>query len=140
MTTAISNCSHGVNRYERACGSCEYEDRQFKAADAAYKSVSHEINGGGEPRIMGAVFGAEHPYLLSKLVSGVAMGVITRTYDRLCTATGTIFADEPHPDHDGRLSCGDTIGALRILGIARDTADVLAAVRYWRDRVYDRGY
>ena len=138
MTTATNLCSHGVNRYERSCGSCEFEYRQFQTAEAAYKSVSHELNGGGEPRIVAAVLTREHPYLLQKLVTGVAMAVIGRTYDRLCGETGTIF-NEAHPEHDGRLACGDVIGAMRQLGIAPKD-EPLAAVSYWRNRIYDAGY
>lgn len=131
MALATNICPHGTDRYQSACGRCESEYRAFEAAETAYKSVSHELNGGGEPRIVAAVLRGEHPYLLQKLNSAIAMAVIGRTYDRLCESThfGT------HPEHDGRLGCNDVVGALRALGVVADD-DVLANAAYWRDRIY----
>lgn len=115
----------------------DYEYRKYREAREAYNSVSHALNTGGDSHIVGAVFAEEHPYLLGKLFTGVAYAILMRTYPHLCPeARETIFADEPHPEHDGRLSCGEVIGALRIFGVKRGD-DVLAAREFWVKRVYN---
>jgi hypothetical protein len=133
-------CKHGVDHYVSSCGQCDRERADFERSKVAYEAVSRDING-GNVNVLGAVLGAEHPYLLQKLTEAVALGVLQRTYDRLCTEPSIFdmsvapFTREAHPEHDGRLSCGTVIGALRTLAVKRDD-DVLKSREFWLGRVY----
>jgi hypothetical protein len=130
--TTTAMCKHGVDHYVSSCGQCDRERADFERSKVAYEAVSRDING-GNVNVLGAVLGAEHPYLLQKLAEAVAFGVLQRTYDRLCTEQVTNIGT--HPEHDGRLSCGTVVGALRTLA-TRDNEDVLAARTFWLSRIY----
>jgi hypothetical protein len=129
-------CKHGIDHYVSSCGQCDRERQEFLDAEKAYEAVSRYING-GHANVVGAVIGREHPYLLNELAQAVAYGVLSRTYDRLCpeSGTGRIIDFGAHPEHDGRLSCGTVVGALRTLAVRTDE-DVLKARTFWLGRIY----
>lgn len=137
--TSTAMCRHGVDHYVSSCGQCDRERKNFADAKTAYAALSHNINGGSTSIIAG-VLRSEHPYLLNELAQAFAMGVLTRTYDAICreSVAGGVHDFGPHPEHDGRLSCGTVVGALRTLSVAPDETDhdVLKAREFWLSRVY----
>lgn len=138
MTTAIHLCPHRVNIYEQSCSQCRQEYAQFEKAKAAVDALGQGVNG-GSIFVTAAALNGEHAYLFNQLATAMALSTLRRTYNSLCAETGTIFTDEPHPEHDGRLGCGTVIGALRTLAVKR-TDDVLASREFWLAKVYEAPY
>lgn len=136
MTTETNTCPHG-NDFYSGCTSCTREYAQYQKALDAVEALGQGVNG-GSVFVTAAALSREHAYLFDKLAQSMAMSTLMRTYDSLCpmTAAGTTVFDDRHPDHDGRLSCGTVIGALRMLAVRR-TDDVLEARRFWRGKVYE---
>lgn len=132
--TTTAMCRHGIDHYVSSCGQCDRERADFERTKTAYESLSRDLNG-GNVNVAASVIGAEHPYLLNKLAEAVALGVLTRTYDRLCPDASIFAATDPHPEHDGRIGCGAVIGALRTLAV-RSTDDVLRQREFWLSRIY----
>jgi hypothetical protein len=131
MTATKDKCPHG-NDFYSGCASCDFDHRRYNEAKAAYESVSRNINGGSS-NVLGSIIAQEHPYLTNELAEAIAYGILSRTYDRLCPdGPGNIGT---HPEHDGRLSCGTVVGALRIMS-TRDNEDVLKARTFWLGRLY----
>lgn len=134
--TATAMCRHNVDHYVSSCGQCDRERADFEKTKAAYESVSHAING-GSTNVLASVIGREHGYLLNELASAVALGIMVKTYDSICrdSLDGRITDFGVHPEHDGRLSCGTVVGALRTLAV-KDGDDVLKSREFWLSRIY----
>lgn len=134
------DCPHGNDLYSVQCGLCKQDREQYKKAEEAVEALGRGVNG-GRPAVTAAALNREHAYLFQKLAEAMAMSTLARTYDSLCpmVAAKTTVFDDAHPEHDGRLSCGTVIGALRTLAV-RPQDDVLEARRYWLGRTYQPGY
>lgn len=135
MPTETLACPHGRDLYREACTMCRIDHEQYEKALVAVESLGRGVNG-GRAAVTARAFGCEHAYLFNELATAVALSALLRTYNSLCPVDGTIFKDDPHPEHDGRLGCGTVVGALRTLATKRED-DPLQAREFWLSRIYE---
>lgn len=120
-------CPHGSDVYSTRCTACERFVQSYEEAEKVVDQLSKLVNGAGSLDALATAFANEHPTLLGQMAKAMAMGVVRRAdynpgwkpYDGftrpLCTLPEPPSAGdgwEPHPEHDGRLSCALVAGAV----------------------------